>query len=709
MPTSKIKNYDFCNENRRQNNRKHYNFAFILILMFFTSIFNFNVLSQNIPTVTFNAPNGTLTAHDIEERLKGYPLGTVFHAVGSPSVTVIANNAFSGAAGRYVASAKFPNVTFIGNYAFTWCVDLVSIDFEGVTHIGSFAFYFCNNLKTISFPNVTFIDKNAFENCANLLSANFGNYFKSPTTIIMGDHAFRSSPTNLVHLTLGDHVLPIPDINSNASWNGYPWGTIVQGVPRYTLTVQAAAGGAVNSLPTNTKNVERGTEITLNANRRNHCYQFRNWVDERNRVISTENPLTITLTRDTTLKANFDFLNIRYNLVVRTDSSHAGSVFGSMNNISCGNSTGISAVPTSCYNFKNWTDTSGKIISTANPYNVEMLSNTILIANFEKKQYNVRIDQTVGGKIIPDYGGTAKINCGDIVTKVARADKGYRFVNWTVKNTVISTKDTLNIVVHRDTVVKANFVELEDPIKEFTLTLIASPANGGTLKGAGVYDSASIATITAIANADNGYRFINWASDIVATTPIAEISFAVTRDMTYTAYFSNDRTLTATAYPSYMGIIKGAETGVYEYGSVATVTAESVDTTRYRFVNWTSNGVEISTDNPLIFTLLQDTVITANFEEFEGIQENNLISSIRILPNPVHQNAIIELNCIEAQPNTVITILDLSGSEIMVVYKGLLSEGENNFPLPNNLPSGSYILLAKNKNGQKTERFVVAR
>jgi len=45
----------------------------------------------------------------------------------------------------------------------------------------------------------------------------------------------------------------------------------------------------------------------------------------------------------------------------------------------------------------------------------------------------------------------------------------------------------------------------------------------------------------------------------------------------------------------------------------------------------------------------------------------------------------------------------------MAVYKGLLSEGENNFPLPNNLPSGSYILLAKNKNGQKTERFVVAR
>ncbi|MCL2312837.1 MAG: T9SS type A sorting domain-containing protein, partial [Firmicutes bacterium] len=70
-----------------------------------------------------------------------------------------------------------------------------------------------------------------------------------------------------------------------------------------------------------------------------------------------------------------------------------------------------------------------------------------------------------------------------------------------------------------------------------------------------------------------------------------------------------------------------------------------------------------------------------------------MISSIRILPNPVHQNAIIEVNSLDTQANTVITILDLSGREIVTVYSGLLPEGINTFPLPNNLSNGSYFVL----------------
>ena len=104
-----------------------------------------------------------------------------------------------------------------------------------------------------------------------------------------------------------------------------------------------------------------------------------------------------------------------------------------------------------------------------------------------------------------------------------------------------------------------------------------------------------------------------------------------------------------------------------------------------------------------------DSTIVFDVKIVSSIEENNLISSILIIPNPVNSKAIIEVNSLETQTNTVITILDLSGREILTVYSGLLNEGVNNFPLPNNLTNGGYFVLVKNRNGQKIEQFIIAR
>jgi hypothetical protein len=149
--------------------------------------------------------------------------------------------------------------------------------------------------------------------------------------------------------------------------------------------------------------------------------------------------------------------------------------------------------------------------------------------------------------------------------------------------------------------------------------------------------------------------------------------------------------------------------GTYYKNETVTITANAKE--GFMFVNWTANDTEISTENPYTFTITQDTILTANFEiDTVGIVENKLISGIRIIPNPVSSDAIIEINCLASQPNTAITILDISGGEILTVHTGLLDEGVNNFPLPNSfLANGSYILLVKNTFGQKMERFVIAR
>ena len=65
----------------------------------------------------------------------------------------------------------------IGNYAFGYCIYLISITIpESVTSIGSYAFYTCSSLTSVTIPNsVTSIGSNAFCDCSNLTSITIPN------------------------------------------------------------------------------------------------------------------------------------------------------------------------------------------------------------------------------------------------------------------------------------------------------------------------------------------------------------------------------------------------------------------------------------------------------------------------------------------------------------------------------------------------------
>ena len=88
-------------------------------------------------------------------------------------------------------------VTSIGQYAFTGCTSLATIDLGSVTSIGQYAFYNCDNLATIDFgDSVTSIGDYAFENCTSLATIDFG----SVTSI--GEYAFQSC-TSLATIDFG--------------------------------------------------------------------------------------------------------------------------------------------------------------------------------------------------------------------------------------------------------------------------------------------------------------------------------------------------------------------------------------------------------------------------------------------------------------------------------------------------------------------------
>lgn len=75
---------------------------------------------------------------------------------------------------------SFPNVTSIGDSAFSNCVLLTSISIPNITSIGNYAFYYCRRLMSVTIPDsVTNIGEDAFEGCNHLTSvtitANGGN------------------------------------------------------------------------------------------------------------------------------------------------------------------------------------------------------------------------------------------------------------------------------------------------------------------------------------------------------------------------------------------------------------------------------------------------------------------------------------------------------------------------------------------------------
>ena len=79
------------------------------------------------------------------------------------------------------------NVLTIGEYAFLYCSELASISFgESLVSIGDNAFTYCEKLNEVTLPNsITSIGEAAFANCSNLASLTLGNGLES-----IGESAF---------------------------------------------------------------------------------------------------------------------------------------------------------------------------------------------------------------------------------------------------------------------------------------------------------------------------------------------------------------------------------------------------------------------------------------------------------------------------------------------------------------------------------------
>ena len=155
---------------------------------------------------------------------------------------------------------------------------------------------------------------------------------------------------------------------------------------KYNLTIISDNNSLGTVSPSGTNSVNCDTTITITAkpvSSANDCYVFKYWINEYSQVVSIDNPLDINIKQNTTLIAVFE--RKEFAVSIFATPSYMGHISGGttgtyiceINLILEAESYDVQE-----YEFLNWTDDNGNIIST-NPYiNIVIIKDTVLIANF---------------------------------------------------------------------------------------------------------------------------------------------------------------------------------------------------------------------------------------------------------------------------------------------------------------------------------------
>jgi M6 family metalloprotease-like protein len=303
-----------------------------------------------------------------------------------------------------------------------------------------------------------------------------------------------------------------------------------------------------------------------------------------------------------------------YSVSTSANPVAGGSTSGGGNYVT-GQSVTVVATPSTNWNFLNWTE-NGSTVSNLPSYTFTASANRVLVANFSMNQVTVSTSSNPPSGGSTSGSGTYPI--GNQVTVSAIPASGYGFENWTQNGNIVSSDPDYTFTVNGSVNLVANFAVLQ-----FNVITASNPPAGGNTSGGGVYSYN--ASVTVVATAASGWDFTGWYENGNMVSGNMSYTFNALNSHTLEAQFIQQvqvYSVTVSANPAQAGTVSGA--GAATAGSVMTVVASPNQA--WKFINWTDNGVQVSSTPEYTFTLTSNRALVANFVE---------VLTISVIPNPI--------------------------------------------------------------------------
>ena len=452
----------------------------------------------------------------------------------------------------------------------------------------------------------------------------------------------------------------------------------------FRLTVLASANGSV--IPSGTAVYVAGDEVNVRAIP-DFGYDFEQWSGDTNTMAdSNAAETTLIVNGNQSLTANFAIE--QYTVTVQATN---GSVSGD-GAYDHGALVNLTATPDSGFQFASW---SGDFESGANPLSFVLPGDIRLMVNFiearpdiivsenalsipegQSDSVTIRLSTPPASAIIVS---TTSIS-GDPSIRVQSPEQlTFDSSNWntpqTVTVTVVENDGDANDGSALIEFVGAGLIPVNVDVTEidndFRLTISAengTPEPGGTT----VYPSGSMVNLNAFP--DVGYHFVNWSGDVVHVTGTDAPSTSVTlvQHTQLTANFEIN------VYDVSVNALNGSVAGTGSYNHGARVILQANPDSDYHFVDWT--GDRVSKANPLVFTIENDTTVTANFTEKSA--EIRLSTTALRIPEGGANSFAMTLSKAPETPVIVSSVRGIGDSDINVQSGSQLMFDSSNWDQP---------------------------
>jgi hypothetical protein len=167
--------------------------------------------------------------------------------------------------------------------------------------------------------------------------------------------------------------------------------------------------------------------------------------------------------------------------------------------------------------------------------------------------YHLTISSAAGGTVTAPGEGTFAYCESEVVNLVAEADSGYGFGNWTGDvGTIADASDAMTtITMNGDYFITANFEQITP---QFDLTISSTAGGMVTAPGEGTFTYDQGTGVNLVAEAEEGYRFVNWTGDVgtIAYANDATTTITMNGDYSITANFEEKPSIN---WPLIAGII----------------------------------------------------------------------------------------------------------------------------------------------------------